>query len=166
MPDYVGYFLATKSSVVYLETLEISHPSFSKTYRIVRNAIGGLTATLETSAVVTFDYYPLRMKPVGISDDLDQTLQVDLGDLGQIVPMEIDNASAAGTMGTKPKVVYRAYRSDDLSAPISGPLNLEMQDISLAKEGASFEAKAPSLNVNRTGELYKVDRFPMLRGFQ
>jgi hypothetical protein len=28
-----------------------------------------------------------------------------------------------------------------------------------------FEAKAPSLNVNKTGELYTFDRFPMLKGF-
>lgn len=165
MPDYVAYFLSSKSSVVYLETLEISHPSFSRTYWVVRNAVGGITATLETAVEQAFEYYPLRIRPIGASDDLDQTLRVDLGDLGEIIPQEIDAIREAGTMGIKPTVKYRAWRSDDLAAPLVGPLVLEIAELSSNQEGSSFEAKAASLNVNRTGELYRIERFPMLRGF-
>jgi hypothetical protein len=162
--DYAAYFLSSKSSVVYLETLEISHPSFSQTYWIVRNAIGGITATLETAVAQAFVYYPLRIRPVGASDDLDQVLRVDLGDLGEIIPKEIDAITAAGTMGIKPTVKYRAWRSDDLTEPLVGPLVLEIADLSSNREGSSFEASAPKFNINRTGELYRLERFPMLRG--
>lgn len=165
MPDYVAYFLGSKSSVVYVETLEIAHPNFSRTYWVVRNANGGITATLETGAAQAFEYYPLRIRPIGASDDLEQVLTVDLGDLGEIIPKELDAIEAAGKMGTKPVVRYRAWRSDDLSAPLVGPYRLEIAELSSNQEGSSFQAKAPSLNVNRTGELYRVDRFPSLRGF-
>jgi hypothetical protein len=165
MPDYAAYFLGSKSSVVYLETLQISHPSFSRTYWLVRNAIGGITATLETAAAQVFEYYPLRIRPIAAGDDLDQSLEVDLGDLGSIIPAELDRIEEAGTMGIKPEVRYRAWRSDDLSAPLIGPLVLEIADLSSDLDGSSFNASAPSLNVKRTGELYRLERFPMLRAF-
>lgn len=165
MPDYVSYFLAAPSSVVELETLEISHPAMTKVYRIVRNARDGITATLETEVEVDFEFYPLRIRPTGSTDDLDQAIQVDLGDLGEIIPEELDAIAEAGLMGVKPTVLYRTYRSDDLSAPMLGPLTLEVTSIVSNADGSAFEARAPALNVNRTGELYRLARFETLRGF-
>lgn len=165
MSAFTAYFLSSPSSVVYLETLEISHPSFTRTYYIVRNAIGGINAAVEGGTVRAFEYYPLRIKPVGSSDDLEQVLLVDLGDLGEIIPIELDAIAAAGKMGTKPTVIYRAYRSDDLTAPLAGPMRLELANLSSNLEGSSFEARAPELNANRTGEQYRLERFPMLRGW-
>lgn len=165
MTDYAAYFLGSRSSVVYLETLQIAHPNFTRTYWIVRNAIGGIVAHLENGSSQAFEYYPLRIKPTGSSDDLDQTLAVDLGDLGDIIPGELDAIEAAGGMSIKPAVTYRAYRSDDLTTVLAGPLRLEIADLSSNREGSSFQAKAPSLNINRTGELYRIERFAMLRGF-
>lgn len=165
MPDYAAYFLGSKSNVVYLETLQISHPDFTRTYWIVRNAIGGLTADLEGGVSQVFEYYPLRIRAIGSNDDLEQSLQIDLGDLGELIPSEIDAVAEAGTMGIKPTVTYRAWRSDDLTEPLVGPVELELADISSNQEGSSFEARAASLNVNRTGKLYRIEDFPMLRGF-
>lgn len=163
MTDYVAYFLNSRSSVVQLETLEISHPDFTQSYFIVRNSRAGLTATLETAVEQVFDYYPLRIRPAGSKDDMEQSLQIDLGDLGEVLPLEVDAVTAAGGLAIKPIVKYRVYRSDDLSAPMLGPLTLEITNLASAKEGASFEASAPSLDNNRTGELYRLERFPMLR---
>lgn len=166
MTDYAAYFLQSKSSVVFLETVEIAHPSFSRSYFLVRNAIGGIAAPLVAGGPLqAFEYYPLRMRPIGSRDDMEQALEVDVGDLGEILPLELDAIRAAGTLRIKPTVRYRAYRSDDLTKPLVGPLTLELADLSSNQEGSSFQAKAPSLNVNRTGELYRLERFPMLRGF-
>lgn len=164
MPDYVAYFLNSPAHVVGLELLEIEHPDFTQVYRKVRNASQGVTVTLETDEVATFDYYPMRIQPSTTSDDLDQAIKVDLGDLGEVLPLELDAVTSAGGMRVKPIVRFRVYRSDDLSAPMLGPMLLEVQTFSFNRKGSSFEAKAPSLNVNRTGELYLIDRFPMLRG--
>jgi hypothetical protein len=165
MSDYSEFFLNGPIRVANLDTLEISHPSFSKTYWIVRNNRLGLTATLENGAVQVFEYYPVRIDKTNTDNTLDQIYKVSLGDLGEEVPKEIDRINAAGTRLIRPIVKYRTYRSDDLSKPLLGPMKLEIVDLPLSREGASFEAKAPTLNHMQTGEFYDLTRFRGLRSF-
>jgi len=165
MSNYADFFLRCASSIVQLELLEITHPSFTKKYRIVRNAVEGVTVKLETGEIATFDYYPLQISVGASRDDLDQSIVVNIGDLGEVLPKEMDAVKEANSFLTKPNVLYRTYRSDDLTEPMLGPIFLQIEAFSFNKEGATFEAKAPALNVTKTGELYKFDRFVMLRGF-
>lgn len=165
MSIYTDFFLKSKSSVIQFELLEISHPNFTQTYYIVRNAVDGLTVKLETLAVVHFEYYPLQINIGKSSDDLDQVISINLGDLGQVLPKELDAIRAAGGFNVNPTVKYRTYRSDNLDEPMLGPVLLEVESLSFNQDGVSFEAKAPSLNTNKTGENYKLARFPMLRGY-
>lgn len=164
MSDYSEFFLDSASNIARLELLEISHPNFTQTYYIVRNATTGLTVALEDLSSVDFVYYPLQITRIGARENLDFGLRVDLGDLGEILPNELDAVASAGGFETKPVVKYRTYRGDDLTAPLEGPFVLEVVSFSFTRQGSSFEAKAPSLNVSETGELYTIDRFPMLRG--
>jgi len=165
MTSYAEFFLNSKSSTVQLETLEISHPNFTKVYRIVRNAVQGVSVTLENGIFADFEYYPLSIENAGIRNDLDQAIKINLGDLGEVLPKELDEITSSSGLGTKPTVIYRTYRSDDLSRPLFGPVYLEVSSFAFNRDGSTFEAKAPSLNITKTGELYKLDRFPMLRGF-
>lgn len=274
MSEYSEFFLNSPSTVVQLETLEISHPHFTKTYRVVRNATQGVTVdvegyghnlfdpddldvepdffvnhltgalqanvlytatgfvpvapgrtytlsysharafydaegnflsgtnsfnpatfttpagaylarfTMSKASVATFqveegdtatpfkafgladfEYYPLRITNVGVRNDLDFGVQIDLGDLGEVLPLEVDAVSDADGFDLQPTVVYRTYRSDDLGSPLFGPLLLSVSSFSFTREGSTFEAKAPTISVSSVGELYKLDRFPMLRGF-
>ncbi len=277
MSAYSEFFLNSPSSTVQLELIKISHPSFSQDYRIVRNAVNGVTVgglgsgginlfnpsdpdvvsgkyvhpagTLSTNSSykasgyvplvpgttytrgstvsfyayydqdknvlsqyrdntvgtatftvpegvaygrfsitnsqyptfrivqgttlvahtdwgeAPFAYYPLRIVGNGTRENLDFGIRIDLGDLGEILPQELDRISSDLAYGKLPTVEYWTYRSDDLTAPLYGPLVLEVKNINFAREGASMDAKAPSLNVSRTGERYKTSRFPMLRGF-
>jgi len=96
---------------------------------------------------------------------LDQSFTFTLGDLGELLPKELDAVASANGFSEKPRVVYRTYRSDDLTKPLFGPILLEVESFAFNREGASFTAKAPSLNINKTGEVYRLERFPMLRGF-
>lgn len=164
MSDYSEYFLNSRSSVVLLELIEVSHVNFSQTYRVVRNAIQGVTVTLETAVVASFVYVPMKITPSSSHDDLDCAYKFEFGDLGDILATELDNVSLADGFNTKPTIVYRAYRSDVLTSPLYGPINLEITSIDFTKTGATFEAKAPTLNVARTGEIYSLSKFPMLRG--
>ncbi|MPS30033.1 MAG: DUF1833 domain-containing protein [Alcaligenaceae bacterium] len=164
MPDYVGFFLDSSRAVIEIPTLEISHPAFSQVFYLVRRP-RALVARLETGEEVTFTALGMRLRRGAARADLAYSLGVDLGDLGEIIPAEVDRARAADQMGVRPVVVYRSYRSDDLSAPMFGPIRLELAQISRTREGSSFDASAPQLNLNRTGEVYSPDRFPMLRGF-
>lgn len=164
MTDYTEFYLNSKSSIVQLECLEISHSSFSQTYRAVRNATHGVTVTHEDGSDHFYGYLPMRIRSAGVRDDLDHILQIVMGDLGEIVPMELDRVRADDKLGEKPVLVYRTYRSDDLSKPLFGPLVLEVRSFNMDRNCCTFEAKAPSLNVSRTGESYSLARFPMLRG--
>lgn len=165
MGDLNAFFFNTKANIVQLELLEISHPNFSTTYYIVRNKVGGVTVTHEDATSHAYIYYPLRITSQAAKDDLDSSLQIDLGDLGELFPTEIDNVVSASGFANKPVVKYRTYRSDDLTQPLSGPLILEAKRFSHNEQGLSFEASAPQVNVNKSGEIYYLDRFPMLRGF-
>lgn len=165
MPNALEYFLSAKRTVVELELLEVSHPSFTQVYRRVRNARDGVTVTLETGAQAQFTYYPMKVTALGDQADLDTGIRIDFGDLGTVLPRELDAVYLADNMATKPTVVYRVYRSDDLAAPLIGPLRLQVTTFTFAEEGASFEASAPYVNRNKTGETYNLTRFSMLRGF-
>jgi hypothetical protein len=166
MSNYSEFFLNSKSSVVQLELIEVSHPNFTQVYRKVRNSIQPVTVKLEDGVTfATFDYYPLQITSLGASTDLDAGFRINLGDLGEVLPQELDAVEVANGFLTKPTLLYRTYRSDDLTQPLFGPLKLEITSIAFKPEGATFDAKAPSLNNSRTGEVYELERFPMLRGF-
>lgn len=162
---YIEFFLDSSPSVARIECLEIRHSGFSQVYRVVRNATRGITVRHEDGLEYAYEYYPLRLENLGARDDLDAGLSVNLGEQGGIVGKEVARVMAGDAILEKPRLVYRAYRSDDLEKIMYGPLELEITTISYNKEGASFEARAPSLNVHRTGEVYRMDRFPSLRGF-
>lgn len=162
---YIEFFLKAPSRVVRLECLEFSHSNFSRTYYIVRNATDGITVTYEDGQSHFHEYYPLKIQFLGVHTDLESGIHVDLGDLGELIPREIMAVMAAGGMLTKPQVIYRAFRSDILTAPMGGPLRLEIKTVSRNREGCSFDAAAVSLNLNTTGEVFDMTRFYSLRGF-
>jgi hypothetical protein len=160
-----AYFLGSKKTIVLLETLEITHPQFSRAYRIVRNAVGGITAQVEGGTSRNFTYYPTRITKGARADDLNFSIQADFGELGEIVPQELDLIRANDAFGTKPTVTYRSFRSDDLTAPLDGPYVLEAEQFACDAFACSFVAAAPQLNLLGTGEIYTLARFEMLRGF-
>jgi hypothetical protein len=99
MSTYSEYFLNSPSNVVRLETIEISHPNFSQIYRIVRNAINGVLAYNELGLGYNYAYYPCQIKATSAKDDLDQELEITFGDLGDILPKELDAVFNAGLLG-------------------------------------------------------------------
>jgi hypothetical protein len=167
---YTDFFLNSRADAPELDLLEITHPAFTQAYRIVRNARDGLVVDLPADPPIgampatAFIYRPVRVRRLAQSDDLDSAISIDLGDLGEVLPIEVDAVAEAGAFLIKPKVRYWSYRGDDLSAPIFGPIHLEVGNFAHNAEGVSFDAKAPQLNANRTGQLYRLETFPMLRG--
>jgi hypothetical protein len=160
----LSYFLNSSREVVNIETLQISHSAFSQVYYRQRNVVDGVTVTLENGQQQFFDYYPMAIEENGDQADLDSGMRIDFGDLGEILPQELDRVRAADGFGENPQIVYRCYRSDDLASPLIGPIFLEAPSFSFQRQGASFEAVAPYINNNKTGEVYDLTRFFMLRG--
>lgn len=166
MSDLSDFFFGSSPATVRLQLLEISHPSFSTTYRVVRNAIGGISVTHEGPAgPFAYTHYPLKIKVVGSGNDLEQAMEISFGDVGQVLPNEIAAVMEANTTQTKPSVTYREYSSDNLTVPLGTPLTHEITTIAFNKQGATFTTKPPAFNRTRTGKLYTIAQFPMLRGF-
>lgn len=165
MSRYTEFFFADHADIVQYETLEISHSDFSQTYYVVRNAIGGITATDEDSNSRSWVYVPMSIKPSGQSSDLDFGIEVVFGDLGSIIPTELTAVRAASGMDERPVVIYRTFASDTLTAPMLGPYTLEVRQMSLTQEGAAFKCVPPLANRTKTGVLYLPETFPTLRGF-
>jgi hypothetical protein len=157
------FFLKRRARVRPYECISLVHPNFTKTYDIVRNKVGGVTITIDGTPR-NFEFYSLRLTEQESRGNLDYGMQVDLGDVGKVVPSEIAAVDAADGWDTCPTVTYWMFRSDDLAAPVIGPINLEVTSLPIGRQGTSFVAQAPSLNVNRTGEIYLSPRFPMLQG--
>lgn len=163
--SYVDFFLGADRSVAEIQTIEIRQVSFSQVWRLQFHYRHGLLATLETGEVVEFQYVPMSIQAMEDRGTLDFGLGITLGDLGDILPDEIERARTAETLRTHPpQVIYRVYRSDDLGRPMLGPVDLEARKIGRTRDGAKFNATAPELNVTKTGEPYTTDRFPMLLG--
>lgn len=160
----VEYFLNTKSTVGQLDTIQISHPSFEKDFFLVKNHLKGFSAKLENGVDVDFQYVPMQVSLGTVKDNLDQTIDITLGDLGDIVAKELKKIRQSKNNKVKPKFIYRTYRSDDFTRPLYGPVKLSIVDFQLMDTGCSFQAKADSLNVVKTGEIYDLRRFPMLKG--
>ncbi len=162
--EYVQFFLQAQASVVRIECLELYHPSFSQHYYVVRNATQGITVRHEDGIDYEYMYYPLRIKMVGLSSNLDFGIDVDLGDLGDLVPNELSRITG-DAIRIKPTVIYRSYRSDALDKILEGPFSLEAKQISYNRDGCSFKARPKTLNNYSTGEIYDLTRFYPLRGF-
>lgn len=165
--DYAEFFLASPPNITQLECVEIFHTNFSQVFRLNRNSLVPITVT-QTAGFFTGDfeyiYCPMTVSPLSSSTDLDQTIKITFGDLGEILPAELDLVSAAGGFFRKPIMTYRTYRDDDLTQELFGPIILEIQSISFNQDGATLDCKPPVANRARSGEVYTVDRFPMLEG--
>lgn len=165
MSAYTEFFLSSGRNVAMLELLEISHPNFSQTYYITRSQIGGVTVIHEDSTTHDYTYVPCEITRDKVSDDMDSSVKIQLGDLGDILSVETDNVRIANGFSIKPTVRFRIYREDVLSMPIDGPFIYELSNFAFNNQGTIFDAAAPSLNSTGTGETYKVGRFSMLRAF-
>lgn len=165
MSAYTEFFLSSGRNVAKLELLEISHPNFSQTYYITRSQIGGVTVNHEDGTPHDYIYVPCQITRDKVSDDMDSSIKIQLGDLGDLLSTETDNVRIANGFATKPTVKFRIYREDVLSMPIDGPYRYELSNFAFNNQGTIFDASAPSLNSTGTGEVYKIGRFPMLRAF-
>ena len=163
--NYSNYLLNSLSDVAQLETIEISHPNFASTHYFVRNHTSGVTVTLENNVSQAFSYLPMKITEQGTGSDLDFGLLIEFGDLGEFLPNDLDAVASANALFTEPTLIYRTYRSDDLTSPMVGPIQLSVNSFSFNENGATFEAGANNSNSQRTGELYTISRFPMLRAF-
>jgi len=143
-----------------IETIEISHPLFSKVYYLTREP-AGIIATLEDMQVVNFVGTNIDIKLNSTKSDLDQNFSFTMPDLNNELDDELDRIPLDDS--DKIVIKYRVYINTDLSGPAQGPVLLEALSVSQEKGIFTISAGAPQLNWNKTGIIYDYDTFPMLR---
>ena len=164
MSNIIEFHLDSSPSVVLLECLEVSHSLWPAPLRYVTNHADGITVIHEDGVSAVYEYMPLQINRGAASDDLDQSLNITIGDLGKIVPKLIHLITSADSE-EQPKVIYRSYLSSDLSKPVDVVQGLEVETMSQDHQATTFEAVAQRLNSVGTGQIYTVDMFPSLKGF-
>lgn len=163
--DY-DYYLKGDPEEVRLALIEVTHPSFLYAYRYVQNHAYGVSVKHEDGAWYEYAYSPITVKKSKADDDLDQSITIGVGDLGQYLPEDIDRLRDCSQYAhIKPKLNYREYLLSNLEKPALSVLGLEVSDWQPSKEGSVFVCKAKELNLTRTGLTYSLDKFPLLRGF-
>ncbi len=162
--NLIEFYLEGDRGVALIETYEISHPAFSRTYRYVRNDGRGGDFTLENGFVEHFEFYPLEATRIPVNDNLDATLAVTLGDVNDILASEVDALRASVHMSERPKLTYRSYASNDYTTVLEGPFVLDIMAAERRAGISQLDAEVPRLNDLRTGERYTVSRFPMILG--
>jgi len=160
----IDFYLNSKSQVLQYDTLELSHPQFTQTYRIVRNNRVG--AMLGVAGVLQqFVYCPFRMERSTVEASLSQSIKITLADLGSIVQTELISVMRNEGYLIRPTVIVRCYRSDVPMEPIYGPVSLIASDITMTREGSAFTIQPPEVSNKRTGMIYTLEDYPGLRGF-
>lgn len=163
--EYAKFFLNRKVDIYQLECIELSHPSFLNTYRVVRNNDQGVYVQhKEGSGQVFYEYLPMSIQRSGMLGDLDQTLTVSISGLGDILPDEFERVIEGQYSDVKPTVNYRLYSSDNLNTPIHYLLGLKLSGISMNHKAVTFKAESPRLNTAKTGDIFALDRFSGLKG--
>ena len=160
MTDYTAFFLNNSGGVVQLECLEISHPSFPKVFRYMRNDEDGMQI-----GGYFYQYQPMSIKRSNVTNDLEQKLSITLADMEDELMNAVNNIRSSSSPRVKPKIVFKIYRDDDLSAPMIEMQTLEIPTISKDSTGlVTFDAQAPELNAVKTGRLYTFEDYPLLKG--
>jgi len=162
MSDYSEFFLNTQSNIVAYELLEISHPDFSRTYRMIRNDTISLTVTIDALPVV-FRHYPMSILQLGADDNLDYGIAVEVIDVGNVFAYEFTRVNKT-SLSEPVSVKYYVFRSDDLVNPIVGPYDLLATSVVIQPDSVSFKAKSIAANISSTGSRYSLRDFPVMKG--
>jgi len=152
--------LTTYPKGIYtIDTIEITHSLFTERFLFTREP-SGITATLETAEVVTFEGVNFEAELNQKRADLDANFAFTLADPENLLDDQLDLIPFDNTEPIV--IVYRAFNSDDLSEP-STVYNLQALNVSQKNGLFTIECGAQQLNWSATGKIYDYDTFPMLR---
>lgn len=164
MSDLDKFHLDASPSAAMLELIEISHRLWPQPLRYVTNHADGVTVKHEDGLVYNYEFMPVQINKGANSDDLDQTLKITVGDLGQVVPQLLKIIRDANNF-ERPSVVYRAHSSNNLDSPLQVVKGYEVEDRSTDHQATTFNAATKRANSTGTGMFYTVDNFPSLKAF-
>lgn len=143
------------------DTLEITHPLFSRRYLLVVG-MSPLTATLDTGETVEFEGVPMEIAEGGNNNDMDQQASFTLPDVGNLLDDEMARLPLSEERA--PVFTFRTFVSTDLSYPARGPVTYDLQSLTQSKGIFTAAVGVPRLNERQTGILMTPSEIPLLRG--
>lgn len=161
MSDIFSYFLTDTSRLIKLECVEIDHPDFVVPLRFVRNDEDGIVVKHEDSTQVEYEYRSFEVQKGNTVADLDQNIGITFADQDDSLKTlfyAVDHTKEASFK-------YRAYREDNLEYPMIVLQTLNIISFNSDADGfVTFDASAEQLNDVRTGLIYTLDNYPLMRG--
>lgn len=142
------------------EVVIISHSKFSKTYYLVIDNLP-LTANLQDGTLVTFEPASISSTNAQNTNDLDQLASFTIADVNNELDAELDRIPLGDP--EVPTVTYGIYHSDYLDEPVEWVV-YDVKNVPQEKGVFTINTGVPDLNRDQTGEVFDLDRFPMLRG--
>ncbi len=172
MVDYLtaemeAAYASADRDVEILHTLEISHPEFETPARLVANSEADLFARLEIDApedadtVVVFSAVAFSFVEPGFDDEGQPTpARVSIDNVsGQIAAIMKLTRAGSHAVG----IIYRAYRSDGLTAPGQVIRGLELTEVEITARTATASVSFPEkATQNFPRQVYDIERFPGL----
>ena len=155
-------YASAPTDVDYVETLEFSHPRFSKTYYFT-NDVHSWDFLDENGQSVTFEVMPFEIQLPQSNNSGAQELQVAMCNVGLEMMDELESANQ--TPDKNITCVYRVYLNRPNSQPQNIPvLSLFISDISA--DELTVTATASRFDVLSKGfptKVYTTDNFPGLK---
>jgi hypothetical protein len=160
----IDFWLNNETEIAY-DCIEITHPSFSKSYRFVRNYPDTLIVTHEDGNKYSYEYCPFTLQLSNSSDNLDQQLNIGIGEVGGELSSEILRLRNGSYSHIPPTLIYRVYTSNYLTEPLKVFDGLQIINAKRKKDAVVFTAQPKNLNNTETGIKYTLKSFPSLKGF-
>lgn len=153
-------YASAPSAVVYLETLQLSHPLVGTDIFLVNDRVGH-TMTLETAVPKVFRACAFRMALPASGDGGIQELSLAIDNVGREIS---DFINTVRDSLSPVSVTYRPYLSTDLTTPqMDPPLVLNLTDIVVtAVEVTGRATFADIINRKFPTDFYTRSRFPGL----
>jgi hypothetical protein len=152
-------YASAPAGVFYIETLELSHSSFPRTFYI-NNGVKPWAFKLEDGTPIDFEPVPFQVVLPTVDGKGQQDLQILIDNVGRDA-MDAIEAAALNPQETI-AVVARVYLNVAGSLPQNDPpLKLTLSQIEVQKDViAGVATRSDTLNKPFPSELYRVDKFP------
>lgn len=156
--SYTSFYLNVAGSVSPIDCVQISHPTFEFLFQSFDE--DGVAVTHENGTRAHYEYMPMKIDGMNVNSDLDQVVKMTINDFDDRLIHAYESLTDYDPVLFK----RRIYRDDNLGRPMVTIQSLHIVSMSKDSKGnVTFEAKAPELNNNKTGDDYSFERFLMLR---
>ena len=154
-----SFFLTKTSAIAKIDCIELYHPDFGY-LRYQAYDDDGIAVKHEDGAPQHYDFESFEITRGNVTSDLDQGFSITFADYKDDLKSKVN---AADHM-TPIVFSWRLYRFDDLDIPMFVQRDLYVIRVNSDGTGmVTFEASAEQLNNVKTGDVYTINTYPMLR---